>query len=42
MIRSMLTHGLLWTIVDWAGAKIDNRPLERWLAPREDGQDRLL
>jgi solute carrier family 25 carnitine/acylcarnitine transporter 20/29 len=30
MARSMLTHGLLWTIVDAAGNWIDTRPLERW------------
>lgn len=30
MARSMLTHGLLWTIVDAAGDWIDTRPLERW------------
>ena len=29
MVRSMFTHGLLWTIVDWAGNWIDTRPLER-------------
>ncbi|EIW68376.1 hypothetical protein TREMEDRAFT_32501 [Tremella mesenterica DSM 1558] len=31
MMRSMFTHGLLWTIVDYAGSKIDQRPFERWL-----------
>ena len=29
MIRSMLTHGLLWTIVDAASGWIDTRPCER-------------
>lgn len=32
MIRSMLTHGLLWTLVDWTSGWIDTRPCERWLA----------
>ncbi|WP_204266933.1 hypothetical protein, partial [Citrobacter youngae] len=27
MIRSMLTHGLLWTLVDAAGSYIDTKPL---------------
>jgi hypothetical protein len=25
----MLTHGLLWTIVDWANGYIDTKPFER-------------
>ncbi|WWC63607.1 uncharacterized protein I303_106212 [Kwoniella dejecticola CBS 10117] len=29
MIRSMLTHGLLWTIVDAAGSWIETKPFER-------------
>lgn len=29
MIRSMLTHGLLWTLVDWTSGYIDKRPCER-------------
>ncbi|KAK1921003.1 mitochondrial carrier domain-containing protein [Papiliotrema laurentii] len=29
MVRSMLTHGLLWTIVDAAGGWIETRPFER-------------
>ncbi|OCF75694.1 hypothetical protein I204_02986 [Kwoniella mangroviensis CBS 8886] len=29
MIRSMLTHGLLWTIVDAAGNWIETKPFER-------------
>ncbi|WVQ95236.1 hypothetical protein IAU59_002331 [Kwoniella sp. CBS 9459] len=29
MIRSMLTHGLLWTIVDAAGAWIETKPFTR-------------
>lgn len=29
MIRSMLTHGLLWTIVDWANGFIDTRPFSK-------------
>lgn len=29
MIRSMLTHGLLWTLVDWTSAWIDTKPVER-------------
>ncbi len=33
MVRSMLTHGLLWTIVDWAGAWIDTKPFERLATP---------
>ncbi|KAL7422922.1 hypothetical protein Q5752_002219 [Cryptotrichosporon argae] len=32
MARSMLTHGLLWTIVDWTGAWIDTRPIARLVA----------
>ncbi|KGB76325.2 hypothetical protein CNBG_2163 [Cryptococcus deuterogattii R265] len=30
MIRSMLTHGLLWTLVDAAGSYIDTKPCERY------------
>jgi hypothetical protein len=29
MVRSMLTHGLLWTIIDWSNTWIDTRPFER-------------
>ena len=29
MIRSMLTHGLLWTLVDWTSAWISTKPCER-------------
>ncbi|ODO05736.1 hypothetical protein I350_04797 [Cryptococcus amylolentus CBS 6273] len=35
MIRSMLTHGLLWTLVDATGSYIDSRPFER-LASRQE------
>ncbi|WVQ72681.1 hypothetical protein IAR50_002241 [Cryptococcus sp. DSM 104548] len=35
MIRSMLTHGLLWTLVDAAGNYIDSRPFSR-LASQEE------
>jgi hypothetical protein len=35
MLRSMLTHGLLWTIVDWAGGWIETRPFERLVAGTE-------
>ena len=35
MIRSMLTHGLLWTIVDAAGVWIETRPLERFAGKTE-------
>jgi hypothetical protein len=29
MVRSMLTHGLLWTLVDMTSGYIDGRPVER-------------
>jgi hypothetical protein len=29
MIRSMLTHGLLWTLVDWTSSYIATEPCER-------------
>ncbi|BEI84897.1 hypothetical protein CcaverHIS002_0502980 [Cutaneotrichosporon cavernicola] len=31
MVRSMLTHGLLWTLVDWTSGYIDGRPVERFV-----------
>ncbi|WVQ80019.1 hypothetical protein IAT38_002120 [Cryptococcus sp. DSM 104549] len=35
MIRSMLTHGLLWTIVDAAGTYIDTKPFERLVSSQD-------
>ncbi|GMK55646.1 hypothetical protein CspeluHIS016_0207020 [Cutaneotrichosporon spelunceum] len=31
MVRSMLTHGLLWTLVDWTSGYIDQRPVQRFV-----------
>jgi hypothetical protein len=36
MIRSMLTHGLLWTIVDAACGWIETKPFERLALKMED------
>ncbi|WWC90415.1 uncharacterized protein L201_005350 [Kwoniella dendrophila CBS 6074] len=36
MIRSMLTHGLLWTIVDAAGNWIETKPFERLATSSSD------
>ncbi|WVR09344.1 hypothetical protein IAU60_006410 [Kwoniella sp. DSM 27419] len=38
MIRSMLTHGLLWTIVDAAGSYIETKPFTR-LAASGEGEE---
>ncbi|WRT68691.1 uncharacterized protein IL334_005671 [Kwoniella shivajii] len=39
MIRSMLTHGLLWTIVDAAGTWIETKPFERLASGSTTNED---
>ncbi|WVF67662.1 hypothetical protein IAT40_002421 [Kwoniella sp. CBS 6097] len=41
MIRSMLTHGLLWTIVDAAGSWIETKPFTRLATSSTSGSDEL-
>ncbi|KAK4687103.1 hypothetical protein P7C73_g3016, partial [Tremellales sp. Uapishka_1] len=42
MIRSMLTHGLLWTLVDSTTNWIDTRPFERLAQGSGSGSDSIL